>query len=379
MSGFFQNLLKDFASGFFGNEYLRDYSHASKVFAPNAFQNAPKLKFLFHVYFNISKLPKQLPSTSNLSVLVKSVSLPTYQIDTKQLNQYNRKRIVQTKLRYNPITISFHDDNGNSVRNMWYNYYTYYYADQAMKKMANDDSPGAAPYVSWERTQYIDNTTDSGQWGYYGETLPMNGVAREDGKKVPFFQDITIYGFNQHNFVSYKLINPLITSFNHDSYDYSQGNGIMQNSMSIDYETVEYEQGALNGKMPGSTVPGFASESTYDKRLSPIARPGANANILGQGGLKDAAFGVIDDLQSGNILGAIQKTGVTYNTFKNANLKNIIRSEVNTGINNAITNGAVNSLRNVKFNTPIFNSTPSQTPAPVENRIPVPVEQIRRE
>jgi hypothetical protein len=54
MSGFFQNLLKDTAAGFFGNEYLRDYTHAAKTFRPNGYQYAPKFKFLFHVYFEIN-------------------------------------------------------------------------------------------------------------------------------------------------------------------------------------------------------------------------------------------------------------------------------------------------------------------------------------
>jgi hypothetical protein len=379
MSGFFQNLLKDFSAGFFGNDYLRDYKHASKTFTPNAFENAPKLKFLFHVYFNISSFPQQLPNSSNLSLVVRSVSLPTFQIDTRTMNQYNRKRIVQTKLRYQPVSIVFLDDNGNLVRNMWYNYYKYYYGDQGLNKInsqVDDTSPSSSVYNSWERTQYMENVGDSGLWGYYGETPQINGTPRPDGKKVPFFTDITIYGFNQHNFVSYKLINPVITSFNHDTYDYNQGSGTMQNTMTIDYETVEYEQGALSGKTPGSTVPGFGNESSYDTNLSPIARPGANGSILGQGGLKDAAFGIIDNLQNGNVLGAIQTAGVTYNTFKNANLSNIIRAEANQKLGEVLTNGATNAVRNVKFNTPVFNSTPSGNPAPVENRTPVPVEQI---
>ena len=54
MAGFFQKLATDAAAGFFGNEYLRDYTHAAKTFIPNAYQYAPKFKFLFHVYFEIN-------------------------------------------------------------------------------------------------------------------------------------------------------------------------------------------------------------------------------------------------------------------------------------------------------------------------------------
>ena len=54
MSGFFQSLVTDAANGFFGNDYLRDYTHAAKTFRANAYHDAPRLKFLFHVYFEIN-------------------------------------------------------------------------------------------------------------------------------------------------------------------------------------------------------------------------------------------------------------------------------------------------------------------------------------
>ena len=77
MSGFFQNLLTDAAAGFFGNEYLRDYTHASKTFRPNAYQYAPKLKFLFHVYFEInqSAYAVGIPQGANFGLAVKSIKL----------------------------------------------------------------------------------------------------------------------------------------------------------------------------------------------------------------------------------------------------------------------------------------------------------------
>ena len=61
-----------------------------------------------------------------------------------------------------------------------------------------------------------------------------------------------------------------------------------------------------------------------------------------------------------NVLGAIQKAGATYNTLKNINLKQAIRSEVTTGITNAIMNPLNNTGRNVLFNTLIYGSTPNQ-------------------
>lgn len=377
MSGFFQNFAQDVAGGFFGNDYLRDYTHASKTFRPNAYQYAPKLKFLFHVYFEInqSAYAVGLPQGANFGLAVKSVKLPSYSFDTHTMNQYNRKRIVQTKIKYDPIDINFHDDNGNLIRNMWYNYYTYYYKDASIPVSSvsgrqaqqtgngSTNSPNNTNYNS--RNIYSQSITGDTNWGYVGESpdSPATNIQAGNGQtKIPFFKNVTIFGFNQHNYVAYTLINPIINRFAHDTYDYSQGNGTMTNTMTLDYETVKYFQGAIDGTKPSDIVAGFGAPANYDRVPSPITRPGSQASILGQGGLVDGVGGVIKDLsgENPNILGAIQKAGATYNTLKNMNLKQAIKSEVTTGITNAIMNPLNNTGRNVLFNLPIFGSTPNQ-------------------
>jgi len=411
MAGFFQKLATDAAAGFFANDYLRDYTHAAKTFIPNAYQYAPKFKFLFHVYFEINESAYSvgLPQDANFGLAVKSVKLPTYTFDTHQLNQYNRKRIVQTKIKYDPIDIAFHDDNGNIIRNMWYNYYTYYYKDATKPVVSISGSQaaligtGSSKQTNYnERNIYAKSITGNTDWGYIGETgdtfNPPEVVAAGQ-TKVPFFKNITIFGFNQRNYVAYTLINPIITRFGHDTYNYTESTGVMENTMSIDYETVKYFQGAMDGNMPSDTVPGFGMEQHFDKRLSPIAIPGSQSTILGQGGLIDGIFGTplkdangksivvdgkpqysttgfIEDLTgpNQNILGAIQKAGITYNTLKNMNLKQAAKAEITKGITNAILNPLNNTGRNVLFNLPIFAGTPNgaaQTQG--RNVVPPPV------
>lgn len=378
MAGFFQNLLTDAAGGFFGNDYLRDYTHASKTFRPNAYQYAPKFKFLFHVYFEInqSAYAVGLPQGANFGLAVKSVKLPSYSFDTHTMNQYNRKRIVQTKIKYDPIDINFHDDNGNLIRNMWYNYYTYYYKDASIPVASvsgrqaqqtgngSTNSPNNTNYNS--RNIYSQSITGDTNWGYIGETpdSPNTNIQAGNGQtKIPFFKNITVFGFNQHKYSAYTLINPIINRFAHDTYNYAEGNGTMENTMTLDYETVKYFQGSIDGTKPSDIVAGFGIQSNYDRTVSPITRPGSQASILGQGGLVDGVGGVIDDLsgENTNVLGAIQKAGATYNTLKNMNLKQAIKSEVTAGITNALMNPLNNTGRNVLFNLPIFGSTPNQT------------------
>lgn len=349
MSGFFQNLLQDAAKGFFGSEYLRDYTHASKTFRSNAYAFSPKFKFLFHVYFDINYDllgdSFQFPDGSRnfFGLAVKSVQLPKYTFDLHTLNQYNRSRVVQTKIKYDPINITFHDDNNNMIRKLWYNYYSYYYKDSVQTDPYENYTPtpslfGSQPFGAGggqsdlnSRNIYQPSITGSDDWGYVGEAgngQQTNLGATIGSSKAPFFRAINVYGFNQHNFVLYKLINPIIESFSHDTYDYSQANGIMEHQMTLRYETVKYYEGAVDGRDPGKFVKEFADVANYDRTPSPISRPGSQGSILGQGGLVDGIGGTMQDLKDGNWIGAIQKAGAMKNTFKNPqNILKIAKSE----------------------------------------------------
>jgi hypothetical protein len=348
-----QSLLKDAAGAFFGSDYLRDYTHASKTFRTNSYQNAPKLKFLFHTYFDVN--PDAYSVDGNPGLLVKEVKLPSYSVQTQQLNQYNRKRIVQTKIRYEPIEITFHDDNNNQATKLWEAYYTYYYNDATKPGIVfagNRGGSGSSSGKSYNSNNIYD-TSISGDddWGFTGGQTDSS-----TGKKVPFFKNITVFGFNQHNFTAYSLVNPVITSFGHDTYNYSEGGGVMQNRMTIDYETVVYNYGALDGRSPGDIVTGFGDVANYDTTVSPISNPGANGTILGKGGLVDAVGGTIEALGEGNILGAIKTAGTAYNTFKNTNVKTTVKAELDAMLRNTIQNTP--NTRNTLFDFPTAGMTP---------------------
>lgn len=336
---------QQFLQGFFGVENLRDYTHASKTFTTNSYELKPRFKFLFHVSFtlNVQAIPALRGTISNdeiiqYSYLVKTVDLPKFNISNDVLNQYNRKRIVQTKIDYEPVSITFHDDGGDNSRNMWYNYFKYYYKDPSQKYLSNaEPTNGFIGKLANYQTGFSYNNRDIydqerignvNDWGYIGEAY--NDGTQDSSGKPPFFRDIRITGLDQHKFAQYILINPLITNWSHDQYDYSQGNGIMTNTMQIRYETVKYFSGALSGAKPDVNVVGFADPAHYDTRKSPLARPGSTATIFGQGGLLDTAEGIMEDLESGSVLGvigAIQKAGTAYNTFKGKNLSSIVKSE----------------------------------------------------
>ena len=274
---------------------LRDAQHAAKIFRTGVYQRAPKLKFLFHVYFDINERAynQNISTGDNFGLVVKSVKLPSYQINTVELNQYNRKRIVQTKIKYNPVTINFHDDSNNMITKLWDAYYTYYYKDgsnfgavfQGARGGINTPTQGGGGSVQSAtdanynyRNIYTnsDNIVGNNNWGYWGESPNPSLV------KVPFFKNITIFGFNYHNFTAYTLINPMINSLNHDTYNYSEGGGTMDIQMDLAYETVVYNEGSMDGQTPGNIVQGFGLDGSYDKTLTPVTPKGNNRPVAGK-------------------------------------------------------------------------------------------------
>ena len=311
----------------FNDESLRDYEHASKVFRTNGYANAPRLKFLFHTYFTINTAnipPLQniygAGQLSTIGVLVKTVQLPQFKVSTDTLNQYNRKRIVQKKIEYEPITIEFHDDGGDLIRSMWYNYFSYYYKDPSQKYGSVPNSNGTlgedkinAAGFSYNNRDIYQNNRAVNDWGYVGESY-SDGTNSASGKP-PFFRDIRIYGFDQHKFVEYVLINPLISSWNHDTYDYSAGDGVMKNTVTIQYETVKYYSGAIGEERPDINVEGFADPALYDTRPSFLGAPRSQSTVTGQGSQLQVDQGQIQDLQAGTVaspVGATQQAEVVY-------------------------------------------------------------------
>jgi hypothetical protein len=102
---------------------------------------------------------------------------------------------------------------------------------------------------------------------------------------------------------------------------------------------VKYFTGAIGGVRPDTNVVGFADPAYYDNVRSSLARPGSTQTVLGQGGLLDAGIGIVEDLQSGSvagIIGAVQKAGTVYNTFKDAPIRSIVNEEANAALNSVL-------------------------------------------
>lgn len=226
---------------------FRDQRHAADTFNVDQFRLAPKHKFLFHVAFGIN--PQALRDTSivttygkEINMLVKSVDLPNFSIQTEMLNQYNRKKLVQYQHKPGDIGIKFHDDNMGLINQMWQNYYAYYYADSITAGI-----PGA----------YARNATQA------FSTIPAN-YGYDAGSTVPFFNYIKIYQMARHEFVCYRLVNPIIQTWSHNKLSYSD-TGINDFDMKVQCEAISYSVGKVEADNPE----GFAVVH-YDSYPSPL-------------------------------------------------------------------------------------------------------------
>jgi hypothetical protein len=303
MSSFGNQFLQQLATG----DTVRDYQHGSRTFVDGNYRLSPKLQNLFHVYIElnptVATLDNQNPNSKyEIGLLAKSASLPKFNIQNKVLNSYNRKNIVQERINYDPISIVFHDDSSNVVRNFWSNYFKYYYRD-----VDHQEAMFNQPYKYDARMDQA--------WGYSPLTSSTD----------PYINSITVYSMHQKTFSSYKIIRPTIISFQHGQHiqgEYSP----LEHTMTLAYETVLYD----GGRVSGETVLGFG-DLHYDKTASPLTSLGGGTrSFLGPGGLVESGGDVLTNLQAGNFGAAALGALRTGKNFKDADLKAIASGELKT-------------------------------------------------
>jgi hypothetical protein len=293
MAGFFNQFLNQLTTG----DEIKDYRHAQKLFVDSLYARGPKSTALFHVFVEFNPNANGQDSRE-IGMLAKSVQLPKFNIQSKILNAYNRKNVVQERINYDPVTITFHDDNSDIVRNFWVDYYNHYYRD--------------ADY--------------SGEL-YKAEHKYKNRLAQDWGysprSSEHYITAIRIYSLHQKSFSSYVLFKPTISNFQHGQH--TAGNyELMEHSMTFNYEAIHYETGMVSN----GNVLGFG-ELHYDRSPSPLSiLGGGTQSILGPGGLVSGISDVVNNVSRGNFLGAALGAVITAKNAKNVDLKRAAGTEL---------------------------------------------------
>ena len=238
--------------------HLRDYRHARNLYYEYGLAYAPKTKFLYHCLLEPSPEIGN-SSTSNffafqkqIGVLVKAADLPTFRVQVDNRKQYNRIKQFQTRLDYNDVTLTFHDDNVGVTRALLEEYYKYNFLDGRHDIQKNALVAGA--YASRDK---------------YSPTVPKYGL--NTGNTGPFFTSITIYQLSRQQYFAYTLVNPIVTQWSHGSVEASDASGLNENTMGIAYESVLYTTGDIGED--SEPVAFTDPETGYDQTPSPLSEP----------------------------------------------------------------------------------------------------------
>jgi len=269
--------------------FLRDYQHASRMYVDNYYRLSPKFKNLYSVLIrpnktvveNIKKFTEYDPSAGwgkgffssitaaigtvqdvldttkrlqnnifgdpsegarvrELGALAHKVDMPRFTLQSNDANQYNKKVNIYTGIKYNPINITFYDDNNNTVINLWNNVYKYFFGDPNItrKEKFEPDVVSARRFTQ--------------DWGFQPRSLKN------------FFYAIDFFSFNRGTFTMHSIMNPWILDVQMGDHDYSEQ---MPRDITIQfgYSGVLYASGYIKRGTP----PGFA-DLIYDFTPSPL-------------------------------------------------------------------------------------------------------------
>jgi hypothetical protein len=259
--------------------YEKSSHHAAYNFnqqSPSLFRNQPRFPFEYYININLNNVSTAQffisqffngPDLEQIMPLVKTVDMPAFKIETAPLNQYNRKRLSQTKIAFEPVKMVFHDVADGKTLKFWEMYYRYYFMDGS--EPGKNIDKGRSDYVqSFGGTYYQDGGGAGAGRGSQGEVLAnsISSSTNTDGEKqgiqnivsdtldnhnfgfnLPTIQNIRnliqtidIYQVHGGRFNQVTLVNPRISAFTHDVLSYATSDKTLELTFTWEYEYAFY-------------------------------------------------------------------------------------------------------------------------------------------
>lgn len=240
---------------------IRNY--AEEHFASSGgYSQLPRSKYRFWVIFDYKNI-------ANVFQEVSSVTLPSFNFETIQANQYNRKRNIQTRLNYDPVTVVFYDTYDNKAMNLLQRYTgTFYnkgYGINAGRSVETNSSSvvtdnfnttrGFSPYDSGNIIKNYKNdfTQQTNEQRYFFSSIRII----QDGEQ----------GTNSNDASTYREIicsNPMITAMQLDTLDYSDSlSAQISVTFQPEYVDIITRQGGPNNEQnAGFDVTSYNSSSS---------------------------------------------------------------------------------------------------------------------
>jgi hypothetical protein len=174
-------------------------------FAQDAFRSSgdqflvPRQKFNFTLVIDIFN------RESKTFTRVSNASAASYSVDTQIMNQYNKKRVVQTRLNYEPITVAFYDTFDSEWHTLMSDYLAHYFngGNGIVRRTILEGSSTVDPNFETD----LGFTPNADRYFFPSIKIIQNGY--KDAYRET------------------KLINPTITNMQGDALDYSDSNPVM--------------------------------------------------------------------------------------------------------------------------------------------------------
>jgi hypothetical protein len=190
----------------------------------------PYLKFAWEVELAVGSGGESTGLFSTGPLVAKSCELPRFSIETQVVNVYNHKTIVQTKMNYEPITMTFYDQTNDVAESLIWDF------------VKGQFDPGDASKANSITPLVV--------------TIKMKNLSGEGDDKV------------------YTLLNAYITDAQHDTLDYSTSDPVLW-TITLRYE--ELQTNDFKGKTPGDGGAGIKALPKPPSRPSvvnvPITKP----------------------------------------------------------------------------------------------------------
>jgi hypothetical protein len=221
--------------------FLRDFRNASHL-RPDV--NPPRQRFQGYVNFILNRDlydflyeadAGKREFRTRISSLVRTADLPSASFQTETKNSYNRKKIVNTGVQYNPVNMTVFDTVGNEWLLTLMKYFSYHYMDPRNKQQPNNrDIEGS---VVKQGGMY----TKGSKFGLQGGT--SNGNFTWDSNLAGYNPNLTAHFFERIDYVlyhgnrgvQYSIINPVLTEFKPGQLDYSSSE-VMEFALTFEYE-----------------------------------------------------------------------------------------------------------------------------------------------
>lgn len=171
---------------------------------------------------------------TTISSLVKTAEIPSVEFKTETLKAYNKKRIVNTGVEYQPVNLTVYDTVNNEWLITLMKYFSYHYMNPR-----NEQTPGnrdmqlpGGKNRSGSSALYVSDS----EFGRNGSSMfDSNSDGYNPNITSHFFERIDYVLYHGQRGVQYSLFNPVLTSFKSDTIDYSSSEA-MQFDLTFEYE-----------------------------------------------------------------------------------------------------------------------------------------------